>query len=71
MVFDFGKGGRIRYLIGRLAAREVTQEKVLYSLGKRLSETFLDNYEITYLLVGLLHHKADIVVRISVYRTHE
>lgn len=39
-VFDVVNSGRIQALIGILVARAVTQEDVLESLGKRLSESF-------------------------------
>lgn len=37
VIVEVVKGGRIRALIGRLAARAVTKDEVLENLGKRLS----------------------------------
>lgn len=54
VVIDVVNGGRMQDIIGRLAARAVTKEKVLESLKKRLSEQKLDNDEIMAVMVELL-----------------
>lgn len=58
VIIDVEKGGRIHAFISRFAARALTQENVLDSLGNRLSETFLDKDEIISFLVQRLQKKA-------------
>lgn len=68
VVVEVVKGGRIQALIGRLAARAVSQEDVLYSLDKRLSEKFLDKEEIMSVLVKRFQYRAENFITRSVNR---
>lgn len=71
VVVEVVKGGLIKALTGRLAAREVNQEELLDSLCKRLSEKFFSNEEIFSVLVEWTQHKAELVVIRSVHRAQE
>lgn len=49
----------------------MTQENVLKSLLKRISEMLFDNEEIFPVLVERLRQKSDIVFSFSLYHNHE